>query len=271
MKIVIGDATIDHYVHSGEKYAGGIATNFAAHLHRLGHDDVVLMAAIGTDRYAEDFLLRIREENVETKYIHKLPGQTSVQKIRISNNQWDYFGFTPGVLEDFYLNENEIEMVQKADFIFLPLTDGLKHLFEQVMVNTTTTALKMTDFSRHADIEGFNHGDIIAMCQHYIEHFDVVIAGGSKEHVEDMRSIAQAHPDKVFVLTMAAEGSIGFYKGTEHMQPALPVKKLVDTTGCGDAYRAGFTTSFLENGELAPAMLRGAQEAALVATHMGAF
>lgn len=271
MKLVIGDASIDHYVHSGEKYAGGIAANFAAHLKRLGNNDVVLVSAIGTDRYADDFLVRMREEGVDTSHIHQLPGQTSVQKIRISNNQWDYFGFTPGVLEDFYLDEDEWEMVHSAEFLFVPLTDGLKHMFEEVMVKTTVSGIRMTDFSRHADIDGFNHGDIIAMCQHYVDYFDIVVAGGHREHVEDIRSIAHANPDKVFVLTMGAEGSIGFYNGEEHEQGAVPIDELVDTTGCGDAYRAGFITSFLANGKLAPAMLRGAQEAAFVATHMGGF
>lgn len=270
-KIIIGDATIDHYVHSGEKYAGGIAANFAAHLTRLGHTDISFISAVGNDRYADDFLQRIQEEGVDSEYVHKLPGKTSVQKIRINDQQWEYFGFTAGVLEDFLLSEDELEMVRNAEMVFLPLSDGLKPVFEQVMVETESKGIRMTDFSRHADIPGFGHGDIIAMIQHYIDAFDIVIAGGHQEHLEDMRTIAMANPDKVFVLTMGPEGSIGFHNGHEHLQPAIEIKEMVDTTGCGDAYRAGFINVWLEKQDLSKAMLHGAEEAAVVATHMGAF
>lgn len=271
MKVIIGDATIDHYVHSGEKYAGGIAANFAAHLTRLGHKDVTFVTAVGTDRYAEDFTKRIEEAGVSTEHVHTLQGQTSVQKIRINNDKWEYFGFTPGVLEDFLLTDEEVEMVKNAEMVFLPLSDGLKPIFEQVLLNTETNAVRMTDFSRHADIDGFGHGDIIAMIQHYIDAFDIVIAGGNPEHLEVIRTIAHANPEKVFVLTMGPEGSVGFHDGKEHEEPAAPIQEMVDTTGCGDAYRSGFITVWLEKKDLASAMHQGALEAAEVATHMGAF
>ena len=50
--------------------------------------------------------------------------------------------------------------------------------------------------------------------------------------------------EKLFVMTRSEKGSIIVYGGQQIVQPALPVKKVIDTTGAGDAYTAGFLYGF---------------------------
>lgn len=42
------------------------------------------------------------------------------------------------------------------------------------------------------------------------------------------------------IITLASEGSLVYSKNTFYYIPAFPVKKIVDVTGCGDTYMAGY-------------------------------
>jgi adenosine kinase len=44
---------------------------------------------------------------------------------------------------------------------------------------------------------------------------------------------------KAFVMTQGAQGSLIFAKGRELRIPPVAADKVLDPTGCGDAYRAG--------------------------------
>jgi len=46
--------------------------------------------------------------------------------------------------------------------------------------------------------------------------------------------------DNLFAITRAEKGSVIRHKGETVVQPATPVETIVDTTGAGDAYTAGF-------------------------------
>jgi sugar/nucleoside kinase (ribokinase family) len=46
--------------------------------------------------------------------------------------------------------------------------------------------------------------------------------------------------DKLFVMTRSEKGSVVVHGETTVLQQALPVEKVIDTTGAGDAYTAGF-------------------------------
>ena len=46
--------------------------------------------------------------------------------------------------------------------------------------------------------------------------------------------------DRLFVMTRSEQGSVAVHGEVTVVQPAIPVEKVVDTTGAGDAYTAGF-------------------------------
>ncbi len=270
MILCIGDATIDWYVTSGKKFAGGIAANCAVHLHRAG-TPVILASAIGTDDQATFFLHRMQEEGIDTTYVQRLSGATSVQKIRSQGKHKEFFGFQHGVLDDLRLIAPIRALIPKADAVFIPLSDGLKPLFEEILAAERGTALLAVDFSRDADIEGFTHGDVVAMTHHYLPQIDIALVGGTKEDFTSLEAIAHSQPEKIVVLTMGQAGAVAWHNGTFYKQPALWVRDVVDTTGCGDAWRAGFLHEYVRSKSILSAMTAGAQWASRVATHFGTF
>lgn len=83
-----------------------------------------------------------------------------------------------------------------------------------------------------------------------------------------MRAIAQDCP--IAVLTRSEKGCIVVRGGEVHQLPAFPVDKLVDVTGAGDLFAAGFLLGFTRGKALPDAARLGALAAAEVISHIGA-
>ena len=75
---------------------------------------------------------------------------------------------------------------------------------------------------------------------------------------------------KIAALTRSAQGSV-VIKGSEtYAVPAAPVAKVVDTTGAGDLYAAGFLFGFTHGKPLAECARLGGIAAAEIISHVGA-
>lgn len=271
MIVSIGDASIDHYVTTGEKHVGGIATNFVVHATRMQYP-THLITAIGDDEDGEFFLRQMKMEQVDISHVKRLDGPTSEQKIKLAGRERVFCGFFAGVLSELTLDAHDFELMRESEAVVAPLTDGLKHVFDQIsQADLGPDTLKIADFSRDADIEGFAHGDVAAMLFHYMEPINIAFIGGDESMIDTVSAMAEANPDKILILTLGPKGSITYYQGEVYKQKAFWIKNIIDTTGCGDAFRAGFTTHYLKQRNIPAALENAAQLAADAATHFGAF
>jgi sugar/nucleoside kinase (ribokinase family) len=84
-------------------------------------------------------------------------------------------------------------------------------------------------------------------------------------------AVAAARKDaRIAAITRSEKGSI-VIKGSEtHQVPAAPVAKVVDTTGAGDLYAAGFLFGFTHGKPLAECARLGGIAAAEIISHVGA-
>ncbi|MDB5719942.1 MAG: adenosine kinase [Alphaproteobacteria bacterium] len=84
-------------------------------------------------------------------------------------------------------------------------------------------------------------------------------------------AVAEVRPKvKVLVVTRSEKGAIAC-RGDETAQvPAEPVERVVDTTGAGDLFAAGFLTGLTQNRSLHDSLRIGAIAAAEVISHYGA-
>jgi sugar/nucleoside kinase (ribokinase family) len=75
---------------------------------------------------------------------------------------------------------------------------------------------------------------------------------------------------ETLVITSGAAGAIGVRKGVSCSAQAKPVSKVVDTTGAGDLFAAGFVVACCRGKSLSECLDVGASAAAEVITHFGA-
>ncbi len=74
---------------------------------------------------------------------------------------------------------------------------------------------------------------------------------------------------RVLIVTLGERGSRVATKGAEHIVKALPVESVVDPTGAGDAYRAGFIVGFIRGWALQSAAQLGSAVAAYAVEKYG--
>ena len=75
---------------------------------------------------------------------------------------------------------------------------------------------------------------------------------------------------EIVVVTRSERGSMVVTAGDSVEVPAAPVERLVDTTGAGDLYAAGFLHGFTTGRPLAECAALGSLAAAEVISHLGA-
>ena len=76
--------------------------------------------------------------------------------------------------------------------------------------------------------------------------------------------------DNLFVITRSDKGSVIVQDGTQHVQAATPVEQVIDTTGAGDAYCAGFLYGWAKDWPLDECARLGTHCATRVIQQVGA-
>lgn len=107
-------------------------------------------------------------------------------------------------------------------------------------------------------------------------HVDLVFANESElcalfenERVEDALAAIRGQCE-VAAVTRSAAGSLVMVGQETYTVPAEPVAKVVDTTGAGDLYAAGFLHAYTQGGSPAECARRGSICAAEIISHVGA-
>ena len=76
--------------------------------------------------------------------------------------------------------------------------------------------------------------------------------------------------DKILVVTEGKKGSYGYMGGKVYHQRAIEVAKIIDATGAGDGYTAGFIAEYSKAKNLEKAMENGAHYASKILAKVGA-
>lgn len=75
---------------------------------------------------------------------------------------------------------------------------------------------------------------------------------------------------RTLVVTRGADGSVAVEEGQRSEAPAAPVERVVDTTGAGDLFAAGFVVARCRGRELKDCLRAGSLAAAEIISHFGA-
>ncbi|PIV09921.1 hypothetical protein COS51_00595 [Candidatus Roizmanbacteria bacterium CG03_land_8_20_14_0_80_36_21] len=76
--------------------------------------------------------------------------------------------------------------------------------------------------------------------------------------------------EKTLIVTDAEKGSYGYFKNEVYYQQAIVPERIVDTTGAGDGYTAGFIAAYLKTKDIKKSMETGADYASEILAKIGA-
>jgi fructoselysine 6-kinase len=265
----VGDCGVDRYLNLGRDRPGGITLNFAVNARRLfAADDVVgVITALGTDPEAALVSRAIAETGLEA-FLTTTPGATSLQTIdRQPSGEKIFVRYEEGVLRDYRLGARERETIARTDLLVATVYAQIEGLFDSVM-QSPSPGLRAVDFGDLAEVTGGR--DLVAR---YLDRFDVAFFGltaGDTALVDRLEALAR-QARRVFVVTLGADGSLALGGEPRIACPAVPVPEVVDTTGAGDTFAAGFLSEYARSRRVSESLAKGAEAAAECVQRVGAF
>lgn len=229
---------------------GGCAGNISYNLKLLG-GEALPMATVGDD--FEPYRRRLDELGISRRYVHQVEGSYTAQAFittDVDDNQ--ITAFHPGAMSHSKMNrvrdtegakvgivapDSKEAMVQHSEQF---AECGIPHIFDpgQGLPMFTGEDLKLC----------IDRADWITVNDYEAR----LVSERTGMSIEDI-----ARKVKAYIITRGAEGSeIYTTEGMTKIDPVKPAK-IVDPTGCGDAYRAGLLWGIMNGADLATAARMG--------------
>jgi len=253
----------DIFEHSGEILPGGEALNFACIASRYDHIHLSLLGAIGNDPAGRRIIEVIDEHGVNRDNVHMLPeGNTASHFISIDENGDRYFkpgAWKGGVLDTYRLTDADAEAMCAHDVVFA--TWSSPNFPEIARIR------KAGSFKLAVDFDVFRNYDKMEEILPWVDFFMI---SGDDSVLPVIKAWSEKY-DGLFNATLAERGSVTYHHGREYRVAAVPVKEVIDTTGCGDSYHAGFICSYVKDGDIIAAMNEGSKVASETLAHLGGF
>lgn len=269
MKIVcVGDCGVDHYLPANDRLFGGISANFARHARRefRAEDTVHLVSVVGDDDGGDIVMAALETSGIDC-HVTRLTGNTPVQYIEVQpDGERRFVRYDEGVLRDFALQESDRNLIAGSDLLVAPVYLQIVGLFDELMSIQTAgkVAIDFADFLQHPDF---------GLLEKYVGRIDIGffgLASSDNAMIERLQQLAKEYAT-IFVVTLGADGAIVLSDDAVVKCSAVPVNEVVDTTGAGDAFAAGFLSHYCHGGTLASSTRKGAGVAAGVIQYLGAF
>lgn len=268
MKIVcVGDLGVDRYMPENKLLPGGITGNFTRQARRVfkPEDEIQIISALGTDEEeAATALAAVNRPGIES-HITFYEGSTPVQYIEVlENGEKNFTRYDKGILEKFEINAAQEELIYQADLVVTPVYQQIIDVFAEVL-SIQTEAIIAVDFSDFSTDPDFD------LLEKASEHFDIGFFGLQKSQTDLIEKLEKFALNKniLIIITLGEDGSMAIYNDIKLYQDAIPVKKVIDTTGAGDAFAAGFLSRLSIDNDIEAALEKGAEIAAETIQYLG--
>lgn len=266
--LVVGDLGLDDYLDEAAPRPGGCALNVACALRAAGAERVAAAGPIGDDGGPLLDLLRAR--GVDAALVERVRGVSARQRIAVRpDGERDFAGYLPGVLAGWRPGSALEAALRSAGLVYVPAFDVTRDLAARAWAARPAGAPLALDLMNMTDLDD-------AFVDEAVARAAVVFAGLHAERdaarVERLAGLAARPGAALVVVTLGPLGAVALSGGAPVRRPAAPVPggRVVDTTGCGDAFAGAFLAARAGGAALEAAMDAGARLAAQVAARRGA-
>jgi fructoselysine 6-kinase len=259
MKITaLTSCCVDIYPEQNKFYVGGNSLNFATQCIHSGINSVSIIGAVGSDKYGLQIEQHLDNYNINRTNLYRIDETTASNKIFINEEGDRYFkkdSWHGGAFDVFRLSENDWNLLENSDIIAMPAGDpNLKELLKR-----RKNQLVVIDFLDYFKID---------FIEQLIDAIDIAFISTNEEMFDSLNALA-IKSGKMIVATLGSKGSVAFYDNMSHFQDAIEVDKIVDTTGCGDAFQAAFAIEWYTSHDVKKALKKGAVAAERILSFVG--
>jgi len=255
---------------------GGGGCNVAAGLAKKDYK-VAVFSKIGNNPFKNIILKKLEDKNISSEFCQFQDGYYKISAILLTEKgERTIINYeTPSDLwKAFDLNEN----IKQAKNIYLgPLPhvslEEKNKIVSHFKSDHILTVVNLADSDCRRPIGDlkviFDGLDILIINSH--EFSDLV----KKDYFQvnfknNLLDLLPNLADKTLIITDAEKGSYGYFKNEVYYQQAITPEKIVDTTGAGDGYTAGFIAEYLKSKDIKKSMESGANYASKILTKIGA-
>ena len=256
-----------------ETISGGSVANSIVGLAQLGND-VGFIGKINDDELGNKYEEGLKKEKIKyfySKKKEKLPTGTCLILITPDSERTmcTFLGIAGKINE----NDIDVNVIKKSEIIFLEgyLWDegDPKKAFEKAIKNSKKVAMSLSDkfcVDRHKphfldlvknklDITFANEQEISSLVD--AKNFDEVISFGK-------------NLGKLIIITRGEKGSIAIHKNDVIQCNIQKNLKVVDLTGAGDLFAAGFLNGYINNFSLKESLQKGTEMSSKIIQKIGA-
>ena len=261
--LVIGELNVDIILHNIDNFPevgkevlaqqmtltlGSSAAIFASNISSLGAS-VAFLGKIGNDEFGDVVLRDLKKKNVDVSMI-QIADQLSTGATIVLSVKEDRANITyPGAMDHLTINDISKENLSKAKHVHFSsyfLQPGLKgdlgKLFRLCKELGLTTSFDM-------QWDPYEKWDLnIENVLPYVDLFfpnekELLLLTGKSNIGEAIDSIKKYI--KILAIKRGNQGSAVFHENNLKDMPSFLNKKVIDTTGAGDSFNAGFILKFI--------------------------
>jgi len=270
-----GKYYVDHFYEG----LGGGGANVAIGVARAGLKSG-LMSKIGDNPFKEIILSKLKAKSIEFKEFCDIKDDyINISSVLLnSKGEKTIVNYRTGH-EQILNHDDDCQKLDKAKAVYMAnlskatITERMKILkYAKDKEKMVFANLNVTDCRRPLE-------DIM----HFISVIDGLIINGHEyadiiktpyESIDFDSNVVEKYapfsPEKILVITDGRRGSYCYFENKVYRQKAVRVDNILDTTGAGDAYTAGFIAEYLKSKDIQKAMEEGAKYAVDILGKIGA-
>lgn len=259
MFATVGDNCIDRFLPPlGMSLVGGNAVNVAVQLAELGHP-ASYFGSVGADKSGKRVRVLLGSKDVDVTHVRLRGSITAYTDLRVlQDGDREIVSENFGACDGYAPDDDERALLCGMRHVHLGwINDGgglRKYLTERGVSVSQDVAVN----GREADRE--------------VGGLSVAFASAGQDEGLGRSRLAEmlAAGAKCAVVTLGAAGSLASDGFNEARAGVHPVE-VVDATGAGDSFIAGFLSAFVKKQPLASCLQAGSIRAAITCGHMGGF
>ena len=230
--------SLSFLVDSMARVRGGVAPNIAYTLALLGEKPRI-MATVGED--FSEYRAWLESKGIDTALMRVIPGEFTASFFATTDQaSAQIASFYPGAmghsatqsLKDVSPKPDLVLVSPSAPAAMMKFPAECRELGIQYLYDPSQQVLRLDGSELARDMEGAR----FLFCNDY--EFGLISKKTGRDLAETLKHV------QVLVVTRGKEGANLYTDGHEFFIPTVPEREIVDPTGVGDAFRAGFLAGY---------------------------